>query len=321
MYVHLDLALQLLNAGEVVAFPTETVYGLGGRIDNEVALKKIFSIKARPFFDPLIVHVPSIESARSLTTSWPPVYDVLARAFWPGPLTLICDKLDSLSPLITSGLTTVGLRVPRHPLALELLTKVGVGLAAPSANRFGRTSPTSASHVEAEFNGEVAVLDGGPCEVGLESTVLRASLTNAQSNHWRIEILRPGGVSNAEIRNALSQAGLSFDIKRTESVASPGHLKAHYQPTRPVILMKNRKWSDDLLPDIQRRLQLSEALRPVRLELDADPRLAARRLYSQLRQLAEKPNALIIVERKPEQSDESWDAIWDRLERASTLQI
>jgi L-threonylcarbamoyladenylate synthase len=191
---NLQLAITKLNQNQVVAFPTETVYGLGARIDSVLGINQIFSTKKRPFFDPLIVHVSSIEQAKSCFRQWNSVADTLARHFWPGPLTLVMEKSDLISDMITSGLPRVGVRIPRHIVALELLNAVGVPVAAPSANRFGKTSPTTAEHVRTEFGDEVLVLDSDiQCEIGIESTVLLVKADN------QLSLLRKGAVVKSEI--------------------------------------------------------------------------------------------------------------------------
>lgn len=315
--VSLPQAIQLLNAGEVVAFPTETVYGLGARIDSEIALKKIFAVKKRPFFDPLICHVGSIEQAKIYTLEWPLVYDILAKNFWPGPLTFICKKAPSISPLITSGLDTVGLRWPQHPVAQELIAKVGVPLAAPSANLFGKTSPTQSAHVEAEFSSLIPVLEGGPSQVGVESTVLSAK---NEDGVWKIEVFRPGGVSRSQIANALTSAKIPFSIEVKESQASPGHLPAHYQPTQPVLLLENILLKDVDLNEVCKKLGRTQ-LTPVYLKLDQEPYVVARNLYNDLRTLSNQEHALIVIEKNKSHEGADWEAIWDRLQRAASLTI
>ncbi|NNK79630.1 MAG: threonylcarbamoyl-AMP synthase, partial [Litoreibacter sp.] len=193
-----DQAAELLRAGELVAFPTETVYGLGARVDNDLAVARVFEAKGRPRFNPLIVHVPSLESAQKLAA-----FDAcalhLAEAFWPGPLTLVLPLREGaqVSELITAGNDTVAIRVPANPLALELLRKLGVGVAAPSANISGQVSPTTADHVLEGLSGRIAaVLDGGPCTVGLESTII---MTDPPA------LLRPGGLDSEEVETLLGQ--------------------------------------------------------------------------------------------------------------------
>jgi L-threonylcarbamoyladenylate synthase len=167
----ISVAVEKLINGEVVGIPTETVYGLGAVISKSDAIKKIFTTKERPFFDPLIVHVSGVEQAKELSLDWSAAADILAQEFWPGPLTLVLPK-KNVSDLITSGLQTVGVRCPDHKIALEIIEKVGEPIAAPSANRFGKTSPTCKKHVLEEFNDAVFVVDGGDCSVGIESTII-----------------------------------------------------------------------------------------------------------------------------------------------------
>lgn len=314
--ISIDQAVSALTAGELVAIPTETVYGLAGRIDREETLKKIFTVKSRPFFDPLIVHVSELAQAKSLTREWPQLYDLLAQNFWPGPLTLIAPKNDLVSSLITAGLDSVGLRSPAHPLAREIIRRVGTPLAAPSANRFGRTSPTKAEHVETEFQGMISVVDGGACDVGVESTVLRASNSLGK---WQIEILRPGGISPKQIRNLLDRRQISYTIGRAHSNASPGHTKAHYQPESPVVIINKRYDETEILSLVCDRLE-QNFTSIVRLPLEGEPSQAARTLYQQLRDLSRK-NAVIVIEKSEFHASEDWQMVWDRVERAAILHL
>jgi L-threonylcarbamoyladenylate synthase len=206
-------ARDLLRNGDVVAIPTETVYGLAASIASHDGLKKIFALKERPFFDPLIVHVASFEQAKSVVSEFPPLADFLTRWFWPGPLTVVLPKASNIDPVITSGLETVAVRYPAHPLAQDLIRLVGSPLAAPSANKFGRTSPSTASHVRSEFKGSpLLVLDGGPCEVGLESTVLTIAKTPEGAD--QIRILRPGGITAEAIEEALVRWSAPVEVVR-----------------------------------------------------------------------------------------------------------
>lgn len=313
--VTIEEAVRLLRDGEVVSLPTETVYGLAGRIDSPAALEKIFAVKKRPFFDPLIVHVGETEAARALASVWPEIYDVLAREFWPGPLTLIAKKTPMVSPRITSGLDTVALRCPAHPLALEVLKRLGIPLAAPSANRFGRTSPTLASHVENEFAGEVPVLDGGPCTVGVESTVLRAEHDGTK---WQVRVLRPGGVARAQLRKVLDDEGVPYELTRESSSASPGHLPAHYQPISPLILLSKQKWSHEVQRQVEQHLgRPLHGANEIRLATTAQE--SARVLYTQLRETSSDANHALWIERNDARAGEEWEAIWDRVERAASL--
>jgi L-threonylcarbamoyladenylate synthase len=310
-------AVEHLRRGQVVALPTETVYGLAGRIDDDKALREIFAVKKRPYFDPLIVHVPTLEVARSLSSNWPALYDQLCSVFWPGPLTVIAPKAARVSELITSGLDSVAIRCPQHPLMLQILRELGVPLAAPSANRFGHTSPTSAGHVLTEFNDQVAVVDGGPCVIGVESTVLSAE---QKDGRWQIRILRPGGVSREQLRQVLNRLKVDYELSRAESSASPGHLPAHYQPDAPVILIENGGLTAEHKQQIAERLgrTVSEWLE---LRLPETPQQSARELYAEFRRLSQDPSKAIWVQRLTSQRGEEWEAVWDRIERAASLKI
>ncbi len=314
MIISVPEAVAKLQTGGIVAIPTETVYGLAGRIDDESALKQIFTVKQRPFFDPLIVHVADIATAKRLARDWPPVFDVLTSAFWPGPLTLITRKAELVSPLITSGLETVALRWPDHPVALQILRELQIPLAAPSANLFGKTSPTSAAHVEKEFSGAVPVVDGGESEIGVESTVLAYDASTPNVLH----ILRPGGISRPQIERVLLENNLNFDLVRTSSAASPGHLKAHYQPNCPVIILDDKPWTEEIRKRIEADLD-----RPFpyvhEMKLGASAQVAARKLYGEFRQFSEVQGGLIVITRTKDNTAPEWEAVWDRIERAASF--
>lgn len=226
----LQRAAALLQAGDLVAFPTETVYGLGGDATNETAVARIFEAKGRPSFNPLIVHLPDLAAAEAVA-----VFDararLLARHFWPGPLTLVLPRRDEagLSRLVSAGLPTVAIRVPAHPLAHALLVACGRPIAAPSANRSGQVSPTTAAHVMASLKDRIGlVLDGGACAVGLESTVVDVSGPVAT-------ILRPGGITREQIAGVLGQA-VHLSAEEPDAPKSPGQLLSHYAPRLPVRL-------------------------------------------------------------------------------------
>lgn len=306
-------AAEKLLMGDVVAIPTETVYGLAAIIGSAPALKKIFTTKQRPLFDPLIVHVLDGLQARELAQEWPREIEALTKTFWPGPLTVVVPKAVTINPLISAGLDTVGLRAPAHPLTRELIQLTGP-LAAPSANRFGRTSPTRAEHVTTEFEGAVAVIDGGPCMVGVESTVVRWD-----SNSNCLEILRPGGVSREQLVLELKKVNPKASVVRATSQASPGHLDQHYQPRLPLILATGPATAQ-MRTDLANRfgLKVDDLFE---LQLSPQPELAARELYHRLHELGRAPSGAIIYWRGPEWSSPSWDAIRDRLERASTHRI
>jgi L-threonylcarbamoyladenylate synthase len=219
-------AAAMIRAGQLVAFPTETVYGLGANAFDERAVAGIFRAKGRPATSPLIVHSASVEEARELVTAWPEAAGLLARRHWPGPLTLVLPKRPHIPAIVTAGLGTVGIRVPAHPLAIELIREAGVPIAAPSANRFTELSPTCAEHVRRSLP-EVHVLDGGPTPVGIESTVL--SLAGASP-----VLLRPGMVSRQEIEELIGPVELPGEVSGAHP--SPGMHERHYSPRTPLYL-------------------------------------------------------------------------------------
>src|SRR5271163_4894631 len=197
MSLSIKEAAQILRDGGLVAFPTETVYGLGANALDASAVAKIYEMKGRPETSPLIVHASSIEMARTLVTQWPREAEELAERWWPGPLTLVLPKAAQIPDIVTAGLATVGVRIPAHPLALQLIDAAGVPLAAPSANRFKELSPTTAAHVRAAFGDSIPVLDGGPTSVGIESTVVSIA-------DGKITLLRPGMIALGEIEKAIA---------------------------------------------------------------------------------------------------------------------
>ena len=223
---NVSVAAEMLCSGGLVAFPTETVYGLGADARNPESVARIFESKQRPTFDPLIVHAANVRAGRELVQDFPEIAQRLADAFWPGPLTLVLPKRSEIPDLVTAGLPGVGVRVPSHPLALELLTAAGCPVAAPSANPFGGISPTTAQHVLDGLNGRIdAVLDGGPCGVGVESTVL--SLMTEQPT-----ILRAGGLPIEDIEAVIGPVSRAVSDPKLDDSAqpSPGMLSRHYAP-------------------------------------------------------------------------------------------
>lgn len=304
--VSVDNARDLLLCGEVVAIPTETVYGLGGWIFSEEGLRKIFSTKERPFFDPLIVHINSIEKARALTSEWTEIHDVLAKNCWPGPLTLIAKKNEKINSLITSGLDSVGLRCPRHPETLKLLSMIDGGVAAPSANKFGKTSPTSSDHVFQEFGDSVAILEGGPSEVGIESTV-------AGIKEGRVEIFRPGFYTAKMLSEILRQNGIHAEVVYAESPVAPGQLKHHYMPRIPLVIVpENFVWKNHL-EEIEFKFK-----NPVIWKQPLTPEIASRELYQKMREFDEQGYDIIFAERSPHHFNEEWLGIWNRLQKAKS---
>ncbi|MFP5519577.1 MAG: L-threonylcarbamoyladenylate synthase [Bdellovibrionia bacterium] len=336
MIVPLKVAVEKLKSGEVVAIPTETVYGLAAPINNLDAIKKIFSTKERPFFDPLIVHVSDITQAKSLVKNWLPQCQVLAEAFWPGPLTLVISKSTAVSDLITSGLEGVGLRMPNHPIALQIINEVGVPLAAPSANKFGKTSPTMAIHVENEFKNEaVAVVDGGPCQVGIESTVL---LVQQENGEVKFAVLRKGAITAEQISAALAQQGLpALFFETTDKKVSPGHMKHHYMPAVPFVISKSEdkvldlhRIGQEVFSELSRMPDEIEGIKivkpeqsfnaPQELKLSLDPALAARSFYAQLREIAQGDTDLIVFNyHESLHSQPAWEALMERMFKAASL--
>ena len=227
-------AARILKNGGLVAFGTETVYGLGADASDETAVARVFAVKGRPRFDPLIVHLADAAWLKRVVADIPALVQPLADRFWPGPLTLVLPKADRVPDLVTAGLPTAAVRVPDHPLALELLQAADIPVAAPSANPFGRTSPTTAQHVAEQLGKEIDyILEGGPCRVGLESTVLDLC-------HSPAMLLRPGGVTREEIESVVGPVGIpEKTIGHDQSaVPSPGMLTRHYAPATRLILVE-----------------------------------------------------------------------------------
>jgi L-threonylcarbamoyladenylate synthase len=303
-------AADKLKGGDVVAIPTETVYGLAASIASDTGLKKIFATKERPFFDPLIVHVASFEQAKEVTREFSPLADFLARWFWPGPLTLVLPKAEGVNPVITSGLDTVAVRYPAHPLAQEIIRLTGTPLAAPSANKFGRTSPSTAEHVKQEFGDDLLIVDGGSCDVGLESTVVAVMASE-------IKILRPGGITKEEIEKALTRWSHPATVTRGESSDSPGQLKHHYMPTIPLAVVIEEP-TQKKLAEIAKDLGLPAPKNAKELDLSLDAAQAARRLYSEMRELSESGADFLYAIRSRDKNGGLWTAVWDRLTRAAS---
>jgi L-threonylcarbamoyladenylate synthase len=287
-------AAEIIRRGGLVAFPTETVYGLGANALDAAAVSRIYEAKGRPASSPLIVHVADREMARSIAADWPPLADKLADRFWPGPLTLIVKKSSAIPDIVTAGLDSVGIRMPEHPVALELIRQAGVPIAAPSANRFMQLSPTTAEHVRSGLGDRVdLVLDGGPTAVGIESTVL--SLVRQPP-----AVLRLGMISLAELQEA---TGVQFQLPETApSNESPGLHARHYAPRTPFYLLGDGQ----ALPSGRGKI----------LNLPSDPALCAATLYSTLHAADREGWDWLAVQNLPESAE--WAAIRDRLQRAST---
>ena len=229
----IKIAAEEIKKGNLVAFPTETVYGLGADAFNEQAITKIFQAKERPFNDPLITHIADIKELYRLSKQVPPVALKLAKAFWPGPLTLVLKKSELVSDIITAGLDTVAVRMPADNIALSLIREAQTPIVAPSANIFGRTSPTSAQHVEDDLNGKIKmIIDGGKTKVGVESTVLDITVKP-------IQVLRTGGISMEQLKEIIGQVKISEELER--GFRSPGMLNSHYSPRAKLILVEEEE--------------------------------------------------------------------------------
>ena len=231
--ISLQSAADVLKLGGLVALPTETVYGLGANALDARAVARIFAAKERPFFDPLIVHLADVSWWPRVVLDFPPVAELLAKKFWPGPLTMILPKVAAIPDIVTSGMPSVAIRVPDHPLTREVLRLADVPVAAPSANLFGRLSPTTAEHVQQQLGDRIdLILDGGPCRVGVESTIL-------QFHGDEVVCLRPGGVPLEEIESLIGPVGrLTHQTSDDERPAAPGMLASHYAPRTKLIVVE-----------------------------------------------------------------------------------
>ena len=326
-------AVALLQAGELVAFPTETVYGLGADAANPEAVAKIFAAKGRPADHPLIVHLPGAAHLDGWARDIPAIAWELAEAFWPGPLTLILKRAPGVPYAVTGGQETVGVRVPAHPVALDLLRAYAqagggrngmCGIAAPSANRFGRISPTDAAHVHEELGDAVAlVLDGGPCSVGIESTIIDLS----RDEGLPPRLLRPGHITPEQIAAVIGVLPEHPEAKRTESGAAPrvsGSLDAHYAPQTPMRVVTSAQLAQVIgeMQQVGRRCGLlartgqgPQILLHSMRQLPDEPEGYARGLYAALRELDQAGNDVIVVETIP--VEPAWAAVADRLRRAA----
>ena len=313
-------AAQALADGELVAFPTETVYGLGARADDDAAVARIFAAKGRPADHPLIVHVSDAAAAQRFASDIPAVAQRLMQAFWPGPLTVIVPRAADVGAAAAGGQGTIGLRCPAHPVAQALLAAAvqhGVtGVAAPSANRFGRISPTRAEHVRGEFGDELLVLDGGACQVGIESSIVDCS-------RGRAVLLRPGSLTRAQIEAA---AGEPLAARDEAAPRASGTLEAHYAPSAKLRLMSTAMLRQALQLLTQGGntggLKLAVYSRSVKAPsgvchraMPGDAAQAAHELFSVLRELDDEGVQLIWVEQPPDTPD--WEGVRDRLQRAA----
>lgn len=306
----IDEAARLLKAGGLVAFPTETVYGLGADATNAAAMARLYAVKGRPGDHPVIVHFASAEAAFAWALEVPEAARVLAAKFWPGPLTLVMKRAAHVGDFVTGGQDTVGLRVPGLPLAREVIAAFGGGLAAPSANRFGRVSPTTAAHVDADLGGDVdMVLDGGPCGVGIESTIVDLS-------RGRPVLLRPGGVSQADLEVAL---GAAIEAPDAAAPRVSGALPSHYAPRTPARLIATEALDAAIGQFGVRAAVLAFAVPDDRIDfwlrMPRDPRAYAQKLYGALRELDGTGSEILLIESPPDVP--AWRAVLDRLRRAA----
>lgn len=311
----IEKAIQLLRAGELVGIPTETVYGLAGNALNHDAVTAIFETKMRPSFDPLIIHVGSLEQARKYSRFFPDELMALAEVFWPGPLTVLLPKVDAIPDLVTSGLDTVAVRIPGHPMIRDLLMCLDFPLAAPSANPFGYISPTRASHVQDQLGNAIPyILDGGDCAVGLESTIVGVE-------QGQIIVYRLGGIAVSAIEQVVGQVLIL--PQSSSNPKSPGMLKSHYAPRTPILLgdldtlvaefsVKGEPFG---VLSFRKNFPDVSAKRQVILSPSGDLGEAARNLFSGMRLLDTADVSVILAEELPEK--DLGKAINDRLRRAA----
>jgi L-threonylcarbamoyladenylate synthase len=314
--VEIETAVQALRDGELVAFPTETVYGLGANAQNPAAVRKIFEAKGRPTNHPVIVHLDSPRFLHRWVSEVPEMASRLAERFWPGPLTMVMPRALNVHDVVTGGQDTVAIRVPSHPMAQQLLTAFGGGIAAPSANRYGRLSPTRAEHVREELGDTVKViLDGGECQIGLESTIVTFEGP-------AVRLLRPGAVTAAQIRQVVGEPLIGANL---ESPRVPGGTLSHYAPTTPMTIVPAGEIDAHAasLSEGGRRVAVLAQRLPLRahkyvtwINAGRRPEQYGHDLYANLRTLDKAGCQQILVQDVPE--GEQWEAIRDRLMRAAT---
>lgn len=302
-------AIELLKHGEVVAIPTETVYGLAADARNESSIAKIYATKQRPANNPLIVHIASSAQVADWASEFPPLAQKLAHAFWPGPLTLVLPARAEVSQTVRAGEPTVALRVPAHPVALTLLKDSGLGLAAPSANKYTQLSPTTAEHVESGLGHDIPVLDGGACQVGIESTIV-----SVHGDEW--QLLRPGMIEAAAIAVI---AGKPATQQSVPTPKVPGQHLLHYSPRTPCLLFasipamlhyaQTRPAAAALLFGDAQQVTAKDVYLP------NNPAQAAEQLYAALHTLDTAQAEVILIESPP--ATPEWDALRDRLQRAA----
>lgn len=309
----ISLVADYIRQGEIFAIPTETVYGLAADIRLDNAIKQIFSLKNRPNNHPLIIHISDISQLSDYAIDIPDYAYRLAKHFWPGPLTMVLRKSKLVSNLVTGGQDSVGIRMPNHELTLSLIKLVGSPLAAPSANQYGKISPTNAKHVITEFQGQVKVLDGGCCNIGLESTIVDATDVNSYS------ILRPGMISTKAIHEVLGNTDITYLDKRTKAVS--GTHKYHYAPSKPTFLFESPnqlKKISDLYQNSVYIISFNDYYQHLDLDgcrMPLDANKYAKIIYGKLRVADESSFKAIAIEMPPREIE--WEGITDRLIKSS----
>ncbi|MGC3980034.1 MAG: L-threonylcarbamoyladenylate synthase [Steroidobacteraceae bacterium] len=310
-------AVAALRAGELVAFPTETVYGLGANANHPEAVRKIFKLKGRPSSHPVIVHIDDPKFLPRWARDPSPAALKLAEAFWPGPLTLVLKRAPAVADVVTGGQDTVAIRVPSHPVAQQLLTAFGGGIAAPSANRFGHISPTRPEHVREEFGDDLKILDGEDCKIGLESTIVSCV---GDVPH----LLRPGAITLSQLQAVVPEVTAAPD---PDAPRAPGMLARHYSPGTPMNIVPSKNLEAVMAEFTDEREKVAVlAMRPpgkasehmTWINAGVRPDHYARSLYANLRTLDKAGARIILVEEVPE--GEKWDAVRDRLRRAAAAE-
>ena len=310
MRVNLLEAIAKLKNGEVVAIPTETVYGLAADATNDAALRQIYAIKQRPMDNPLIVHIGNLNQVNEWAAEFSPLAQKLAAAFWPGPFTLVLKAKDSVSNIVRAAQPTVALRVPNHPLTLQLLNDSGLALAAPSANKFTQLSPTTSAHVTAGLGEDIAVLDGGACEVGIESTIVSV-IHNAQGDNWKL--LRQGMISEEEIECVAGKAATTLGLP----IKAPGQHALHYSPRTHLRVFTSRAALIAQANSNCAALLIGEGAEPncPVFQLNKNAIDVARQLYDTLHKMDALGVDELLIEAPPTAPE--WLAILDRLTRAA----
>ena len=309
--VRFQTALSLLAKGEPVALPTETVYGLAGRIDREKTIEKIFQLKQRPLSDPLIVHCYNKEQALEYISGDSSPVSLLFDFFSPGPLTVLARKNHKIPLLVTAGKSTAAFRIPQHPLIRKILKKLKVPLAAPSANLYGQVSPVCASHVVSSFKGKVPVLNGGACLRGLESSIVWPDMKKK-----KIFILRPGMITKEQLESFVKKNLRGFVVEQRRDSSQPGGQKSHYRPPAPLYIIETEKSAKETEMFLLKKFPGKKVKR---LILPLSPDKTARQLYSRLRTLSKEKNSLLFVQKSKHRPEgQLWQAIWDRLSKASS---